>query len=596
MKPIIYLVTGFALVGLGLTGCSEDRFSEVNEQVNESVTDVPEGCIRVSFVPKGQVQTRGSHQGGSSELFHIQYILYDAEGNVVAQKTVLDNMESDKADWPYSGGAFSQVLNRDETYRIVYLGNIATPKTAAQPSSTAGLLKDEKNYSTARIHIPEGGFDNSNMYYFFSKEFVASDENKEIEVVLRRLVSKHSVASYGIPEGLDPGTGDYSDRFWESLLEEKHPLGLGERLFGDINSVLGKQFQAQIFRDIIFPAAYMFSLNNCIDLSTKLGQDWNNGTINKDGYWSNYTNADNLKSLLSQFQQSYGGYNWNTGNDFTDKPARALYKLIADMYADNSGIMTAMYERFKSDNLPEVPASGQTSGIPGSFTLAKQNTAKLLQTAQQNSGFGVWNYDKLNVTFTQEVPTEINLDLTVTEKAVPAAQRVTLSDKKSLDFLLLGTADENYKFSFGKIYNETEGDVTYPKSDFPSRQLLPNVAYTYRIQPKGGSLELGDDMAKNDTPDNVYLSYYNLLKEIENKIPEGIALSTLIENNGKFVYPMSCVYGVSYGSFVLTSEYGLMTTNPAGGQFHVEFHHPDFTSPNLTIETEWTVESSLSEN
>lgn len=596
MKPIIYLIAGFTLVGLGLTGCGEDRFSEVNEQVNGGVTDVPEGCVRVSFVPKGQVQTRGNHQGESGELFHIQYILYDAEGNVVAQKTVLDNTESDKAGWPYSGGAFSQVLNKDETYRIVYLGNIATPKTATSPSSTAGLLKGENNYSTARIHIPEGGFDNSNMYYFFSKEFVASDENKKIEVVLRRLVSKHSIASYGIPEGLDPGKGDYSTRFWESLLEEDHSLGLGKRLFGDINSVLGKQFQAQIFKEIIFPAAYMFSLNNCIDENTKLGQDWNNGTIDRDGYWSNYSDPEDLKGALLQYQQSTGAYNWNNGNDFMDKPARALYKLIADMYADENGIMTDMYKRFKSDNLKEIIDQNNNPAKTGSFTVAKQNTAKLLQAAQQNSGFGVWNYKQLNVTFNKEVPTEINLDLTVTEKAVPEAQRVTLSDKKSLDFLLLGTADENYKFSFGKIYNETEGDVVYPTTEFPSRQLLPNVAYTYRIQPKGGNLELGDGMAENDIPDNVYFSYYNLLREIENKLPEGIALTTLIENNGRFEYPIACMYKLSLTDFELDREDGLMTGKYEGGQFHVEFHHPDFTSPNLIIETEWTVESSLSEN
>ena len=595
MKPIIYLIAGFTLVGLGLTGCSEDRFSEVNEQVNGSVSDVPEGYVRVSFVPKGQMQTRGNHQGESSELFHIQYILYDADGNVVAQKTVLDNTESNKADWPYSGGAFSQVLERDETYRIVYLGNIATPKTSTQASSTAGLLEDADNYSTARIHIPEGGFNNNNMYYFFSKEFVASDENKEIEVVLRRLVSKHSIASYGIPDGFDPGTGDYSTRFWESLLEEGHPLGLGDQLFGDINSVLGKQFKAQIFRDIIFPTAYMFSLNNCVDASTKLGQDWNSGAIDKDGYWNNYNNAENLKSLLSQFQQSYGGYNWNTGNDFTDKPARALYQLVADMYADNKGIMTAMYKRFKSDNLKEVSAGGQTVST-GSLTLAKQNTAKLLQIAQQNSGFGVWNYDKLNVTFDKEVPTEINLDLEVTEKAVPEAQNVTLSDEKSLDFLLLGTADENYKFSFEKIYNETEGDVTYPKSDFPSQQLLPNVAYTYRIQPKDGELTLGDNMAEEDTPDNIYFSYYNLLKEIETQLPDGITISSLTENNGKFEYPMACIYGFSSNDFELNRTDGLITGDAQYGQFHVEFYHPDFTSPNLNIETEWTVESSLTGN
>lgn len=595
MKPIIYLIAGFTLVGLGLTGCGEDRFSEVNEQVNGSVTDVPEDCVRVSFVPKGQIQTRGNHQGESGELFHIQYILYDAEGNVVAQKTVLDNTESDKAGWPYSGGAFSQVLNKDETYRIVYLGNIATPKTATSPSSTAGVLKDENNYSTARIHIPEEGFDNSNMYYFFSKEFVASDENKEIEVVLRRLVSKHSIASYGIPEGLDPGTGDYSTRFWESLLEKDHPLGLGKRLFGDINSVLGKQFQAQIFRDIIFPAAYMFSLNNCIDENTKLGQDWNNGTINRDGYWSNYSDPEDLKGALQQYQQSTGAYNWNNGNDFMDKPARALYKLIADMYADENGIMTDMYERFKSDNLKEISQNGQAVNT-GSFTLAKRNTANLLQAAQQNSGFGVWNYKQLNVTFNKEVPIEINLDLTVTEKAVPEAQKVTLSNEKSLDFLLLGTADEIYKFSFEKIYNETEGDVVYPTTEFPSQQLLPNVAYTYRIQPKGGNLELGDGMAENDTPDNVYFSYYNLLKEIEDKLPEGIKLTTLTENNGRFEYPMSCIYKLSSVDFELTRTDGLMTGNPADGQFHVKFHHPDFTSPNLTIETEWTVESSLTGN
>lgn len=600
MKTIIYLMAGLALGGMSLTGCNEDRYPETDSSIIGDTANAPEGYMTVSFVPKGGVKTRANHSGEGKDLFHIQYFLYDNEGNIVKNDVVLDNPVQTSVTWPYENGGFTQTLLRGATYRIVYLGNVATPKQSGSPDED--LLTGEENYRTARIHRPANGFENDKLFYIFSKEFTVPDDETqtslEIEIVLRRLVTKHSIASYGIPAGFDPGTGSYSDRFWESLLDENHPLGVGKQLFGDdLNSMLGKQFRAQVFRDIIFPVAYLFSENNCVDTNTKLGQDWNDGTINT-GNWDDYPDGTEtyLKDILK-----FGGYSWSSASstESMKKQYKALYQLIADIYEDKDGILTQMYKRLKSDNLRYINTGGQAEGT-GSLGLAKKNTAQILKNSLQGTGFGVWDYDELTVESDMKVPTEIALDgLTITSSEdFGKAQTVKLSSEKSLDFLLLGTSDETPVFSFTKIYDRAEGDVTYPDlAGFQPGNLTPNVAYTYRIQPTGGELHFDPDkLMPEDKPDNIYFSYYNMLKDIsdQGKLGEDLKLETLIQTEGFLQYPLACVYG--YGdlptAFLLDGENGVYSGS-GYKQFYMEFNHPDFGQMDIT--TEWRTESSLSE-
>lgn len=594
MKPIIYLITGLVLSGMSLTSCNEDRYSEMTEHITNGTANVPEGYMLVSFVPKGSPQTRANHQGEGTDLFHIQYILYDGEGKVVRQASLLDNEQGTSVSWPYQNGGFSQALKRGETYRIVYLGNVASPKNSG---SEEQLLTGSEQYSTARIHIPENGFEGNNLFYIFSKEFTVSSDKEQtsmtIDVVLRRLVSKHRIASYGIPDGFDPGTGSYADRFWESLLNEEHPLRLGRQVFGDINSMLGKQFREQVFKDIIFPVAYLFFKNNCVDENTKLGKDWNNGTIAPDSYWNNYTDPNGMKASLESIANN-GNYDWkNAAMEEWGKRAAALYQLIADMYEDKDGILTEMYKRLQTDDIAKVEGS-QVGRKDGAYTQAKKNTAKLLKTALQSSGFGVWDYDQLTVESSIQIPTEIDLDLKVTDKEEFGRKQIKPSADGALDFYLLGTADDTPVFSFTKIYDKEAGDVAYPDlTEFPSQPLTPNVAYTYRIQPKDGVFNLDTDQVMDeDTPDNIYFSYYNMLSGI-NLSDRGLNLKDLTDSESSFPrllqLPMAVVYSCEPKDFQLDSEKGVYYY-AGNDQFHIVFNHPDFTT--LEIKTEWGLEDS----
>ena len=78
MKHLYILLAGLALCGSALTGCSEDYLlgEEGNTVNTETEADVPEGYVRVSFVPQEAMQTRAAVDGISNSIYRVQTLLY----------------------------------------------------------------------------------------------------------------------------------------------------------------------------------------------------------------------------------------------------------------------------------------------------------------------------------------------------------------------------------------------------------------------------------------------------------------------------------------------------------------------------------------
>lgn len=252
MKNIVYILTSVVLLGCSLTSCNEEILPE-KENPTVNTADVPEGYMRVSFVPGDDVQTRGAVNDWVTTIYRVEALLYH-DGEIMKfsdsedGKVLLQTDEGNSVKWPYTQNSYERTLKRGETYTIVYLGNIPEEKRT-----------DIEKLSTAKIMAPDGNwnewFNSNNMYYFFSKEFtVPTDEEQKtmtIDVMLRRLVSRHIIGGFGIPEGCDSGEGSYEDRYYESFLNENHPLGLGKKMFSGVESVMGKQFVRRLTMDFI---------------------------------------------------------------------------------------------------------------------------------------------------------------------------------------------------------------------------------------------------------------------------------------------------------------------------------------------------------
>ncbi len=540
MKELRYIiVAGLALAGCCLASCDEDVLTEQESQ-GTFPENVADGYMSVSFIPENGLSTRTEVQGWSKTIFRVEALLYHgddvvrysdaSEGNVLLE-TAFEGTESEGLKWPYEC-SYKKDLKRGETYTIVYLGNIPRDN-----------LSGTDKLSTARIHAPEGNwpdwFNGNNMYYFFSQTFTVPTIDEDagtsmnIYVILRRLVSRHIIGGYGIPEGCDPGGDeDYEERYYESFLDEEHPLGLGEKMFSGLESVMGKQFVNKLTYDFIFPSAYMLDEKYMEGYNT-LKTWW---TENKDSYWNNYTTEGLDKATLESgwnVGNGNGWYNNTSGSTTYDDKPKALAALLNALLENNEGCMEKLYEDFKSKNIKKLENSAMEG--PGSYTTARQTIAQSLKKALTGTSLAAWSSGGQAVITLNAISKTLDFSLNQVE-AVETSESMTIemeedeTGENTLTFLLLGTKSSGCSFGYSSFTTES---LNLPTGDFPGAPLLPNVSTSYRIRTEG-ELSLGTMTSEQA---DVYFSYKAIIEKlVELGLDSSLGYDAWAGENAPFYY------------------------------------------------------------
>lgn len=584
MKHLYILLAGLALCGSALTGCSEDYLlgEEGNTVNTETEADVPEGYVRVSFVPQEAMQTRAAVDGISNSIYRVQTLLYK-DNALVETKTILDDTEGTGLEWPYYGGTYRKDLERGGTYTIVYLGNIPQEKLTGTDDKT-----------TACIAAPDNDmFRETNMYYFFSETFtVPTDQNTtrwQIPVMLRRLASRHIIGGYGIPEDIEAEGKDYSEKYYASMLDENHSLGIGKKLFSGMTSEMGKSFKALLIRDIVFPNAYLLE-KSFIKSGSALATWWE---ANKDSYWEVYTKENPYwtQEYLSQQWKRGEASNWHGkfANETGKEKPKALFNLLnAIVDENNESILTFILNGIKEKDYGYVD-NGITQN-PGSYTSTRQEIMEALQNGLQNSALGVWDRSS-KISFTiNKIPTSLDFSLNAVEsrEMVVADQPINdaTTSEPNFTFLLLGTKSSDFSFASSIAIS----GINTPESGFVGQALTPNVSNSYRVKPTG-------ELEWNNTTDKkvaVYFSYHYVMTQLIEQLSLNIPVTEWIDANGPLYYALIPLYNITNANTWRINEHnGLLTTYNTGEQTCIKFLIPDFSS-STTQNVEWIVESSAS--
>lgn len=579
MKHLYMILAGLALCGSALTGCSEDYLPGQEENTANAGTeaDVPEGYVRVSFIPQGDAQTRAAVSGSSKSIYRVQAFLY--QGNECIDSTmILNEKEGTAQSWPYTGGStYQKELARGKTYTIVYLGNVPE-----------GKLSGTDNKTTAGIAAPDDNLfkeTETNMYYFFSKEFTVPTDKKslEIPVMLRRLASRHIIGGYGIPEGIEVEGQKYEDKYYASLLDENHPLGIGKKLFSGMESEMGKSFKELLIHDIVFPNTYMLDSKYITDGSA-LATWW---TENENSYWQYYGN--DKTELEKEWNAAKKSSEWYKENVVTQEESRpkALFTLLNEIVKEDSeSILNDIFNGIKEKDYKYIDNGAALS--TGSYTTTRQEITDALKENLQDASLSVWGRNSQISLTVEKVPTLLDFSLnaiksealTIDDQAIDRVE----NREPNFTFLLLGTKSDSYSFASSCQIS----GVNTPESGFTGQALTPNVSNSYRLRPTGKLTWTGT----TEQEVTVYFSYYYVIEQLVEKLNLEIKVDDWIAKEGPLYYPLIPLYGITNKvQWEIQETNGLLTTDNKGVQTCIKFSMPDFSGATAG-EAEWVVESS----
>lgn len=621
MKRHKYIIAMLLTGSIWLIGCNNDDISNDSDLTG---IDVPEGYALVNFPTEG-MQTRAA-ANGQRAISYVDLLLYEQQDDGTTYKLYknsnkfAETNEGSGSTWPLR--IDPELLPVGKTFKAVFLGNVNSNLFEGK-QVLDGVTVGESTFADVRIQKPEGmEFTENNMYYLDVTEpfTVEQGADNTVPVMLKRIVSRHIIAGAGIPEGVE-STGDYIDRYYESLLGDGQKLG--NQIFGseeDANkpkeekSLLWQCFFQQLMRDFIFPTAYALKEHNIWDSNTSLAQWWNE---NENSFWDNYKDkypSDTDLDVLKKALKNNGDYYWyQTDGD----KSRALLQLINDMFDNKNACIDKMLARVKENNIPKLE-NGSASGQTGSYTLALNNVAEQLKVALPSATLFPWESATSAFITLKYEPTVVDLDLNVIEyvsensSVQPQTKKIQISgngtDKeKTLNVLLLGTkqTDSEKVFEYTSLYKEQEGDLSLP-IDFNGTSLEPNVSTTYRVMPDGEITWDGSSFVV-DSQNALYFSYGKIAEILTGeKGITTISYEDLVgKNNGAdggvntpFHFALvNAYYIMNAQAFSLTSqngyEYGIINETDKS-QFYFTMQTPDF-GDGTKIGTKWSVERSVTQ-
>ena len=584
-----------SLLMLGLVSCSQNEMDELGNPNSNSVTEVPEGHMLVSFPIQDEFSTRAElkpEPGTKERIQHLQYLLYkkpdggsDTDCSAwILEKKGLVSENGSGIFFPYS---FALPLPIDNTYKIVFLANVSEGLFKGQQAGNA-LLKNaevgQNTYSQTTIKAPDVAFGENNMYYLASATFDThkngDESTKDVAgICLQRMVSRSLLTTYGIQGNYDVSETSYENRYYSSLLGEDAMIG--KLVFAnDINSALGEQFHRLIMEDIVYPFAYLLNKNNFLNGEMLI---WFNNAEEefKQRYEARGLKYDNILKSLEDLSTEAADFTVLNRATVLQSFIQSLKENSADK--DYIGKMLAVV---KSKDIRDVTIPTETKG---SFTIAKQKTLEQLRSDQRDGGlFGVWSKnDNLMLTVTArlngKVPTAVDLDLNVKEESESFSREIALAkatdtEDSSLPIILLAGKNGNHTFGLQTLDN-SENLRPKPENGITNVEVLrPNISTTYRVTPTDIKW---DGAIKNNMSQKVIMAYGSLIDIIGDLSSD--FKQTLLEADIKIA--LSSVYGPTTNLIDFDREDGRLTANtpPVGFTFNI----PDFSSAHLTGTLIW---------
>lgn len=563
---------------------------------------IPEGKALLVF-PFNTLHTRAElnpHEGESSRISRLRYLVYKENGGAFTLVSENNNLSVPQS-WPYNNDQIlTHLVDEGGTYRVVFLGNVDASLFGGEEVLTG--VEIGSPYENARINLPsinKFGSNETKLFHWAKSKDLTVAENGSVsdKIVLQRIVTKSSLTTYGIAEGITVSGKDYPSKFYASLLEQNHPLGFYNNVFGK-GSQFEKTLQEMLERDIIFPLASCLKNASMLD-SNKEYASWYNG-LNKDEYLLNYvvssasgksqytqnaySSLEEAKTALSTLNEKIR-LNANDGtviNDYLEKLYKGEYaqKLIEGIIADDF---------LNDDKKPSV-------------TVAKQAIIEALKKEQKSNGalFPIWSHlSNMNVQLSGNYPSAVNFDLevvgeskTFTEPSTVALSPSTETTDKTLNIYLLGSMDESENYSFALQSLSGNDGITFTTSGISGQTLRPNMWTNYRLVPS--NIQLGEMLS--DKICKVIVSYHHLTTQIEStKVNKCIKYPLMFSNNlGIRINWATDEKWWNFGTGTSDTSRGTGTILTSGVDNQdivgVFFQIPDLSPRNLTGTLNWIAE------
>ncbi len=224
MKQNLFYILSLILI-FSFSSCEKEEISEVPTEDSipseDEPVEVPEGYFYARFLGSAEPQTRAeanSEAGTHNRITHLQYVIYQREqstgtetgGNpykVYKINTVFDNTSSTgtTVTWPYTGRTIGEILPSGFDYRVVFLGNMSprlfkkiNNSGVSQTDSIVTNIGIGDLYANARIHLPQGEFNDHSCFYWANEEFTSA--TKDVTIVLQRIVNRVDIRKEPITE------------------------------------------------------------------------------------------------------------------------------------------------------------------------------------------------------------------------------------------------------------------------------------------------------------------------------------------------------------------------------------------------------------
>lgn len=216
MKSFLY----FLLAGsLALGACGQDPLQEMTpdastDNADGSASGVPEGTFLVDYSVDNGSATRATGDGKLQISSLDYYVYYKAGGELLKHRRIA--IDPEKQVWPMTREnmtweqrqALQDTLQCGVDYRILFIANVDSTlfnydgydkDTNPHPA----VVKEDENYSTARILLPNVPFHDDNMYCLWEGELAASTDvaaypdqvviNRD-DILLQRIVTRTDIS------------------------------------------------------------------------------------------------------------------------------------------------------------------------------------------------------------------------------------------------------------------------------------------------------------------------------------------------------------------------------------------------------------------
>ena len=215
MKSFLY----FLLAGsLALGACGQDPLQEMTpdastDNADGSASGVPEGTFLVDYSVDNGSATRATGDGKLQISSLDYYVYYKAGGELLKHRRIA--IDPTAQEWPMTREnmtweqrqALQDTLQCGVDYRILFIANVDSTlfnyDDYSETNPHSAVVKEDENYSTARILLPNVPFHDNNMYCLWEGELAASTDAaayydqaviNRTDIILQRIVTRTDIS------------------------------------------------------------------------------------------------------------------------------------------------------------------------------------------------------------------------------------------------------------------------------------------------------------------------------------------------------------------------------------------------------------------